>query len=297
MRILQISDTHLGAELNARGPRGWSRAADHHEALRRALEPALREEVDLVIHAGDVFDRSLPPRRWVHAAGELLSEVARRVPVLGIAGNHDRRGIRRWLPQRALDFVDQPTRTVIRGVAIARVPFRRDAEGFARAAREAVGPGADVLVMHQAPHGSRVGPFTFRVGVQRDTVGEAHLPDVPFAMCGHIHPRQSVRIGGCTVVMGGSTERTAFSEAEQAKGVVRWELGAEVSWRFVDHPTRPMEADVPGALMRCGEADVERVRAAGRIAVVRRDRGPTDRWSGARGAPASPSLDLWARTP
>ena len=274
MRLLQLSDTHLGATWNTRGPAGWCRAADHHEALRAALAPALRGEVDAVIHAGDVFDRSRPPTRWMLAAGELLAEVARRVPVLGIAGNHDRRGIRRWLPHASLGFVDRPTRRVLgqgtQRLAVGLVPFVRTAEGFAAAAATAAGPGVDLLVIHQAPHGSRVPGLVFRVGAQRDTIGAEHLPaGVRWVACGHIHPRQAVRLGPAEVVMGGSTERTAFSEAPQAKGTVRWRFGARVSWRFVDHLTRPM-ADVPGGLVRCTEEEVAAVRGAGRLAVVRR---------------------------
>jgi len=287
MRVLQLSDTHLGARMNARGPAGWSRAADHHDALRRALQPALRGEVDAVIHAGDVFDRSQPPRRWMLAAGELFAEVARRVPVLGIAGNHDRRGIRRWLPHASLGFVDRPARRVLGGgseaVAVGLVPFCRTAEAFARAAEIAVGPGVDLLVVHQAPDGARVPGLTFRVGRQRDTVGVAHLPaGVLRVACGHIHPRQVVRLGAAEVVMGGSTERTAWSEAAQRKGTVVWCFEGQVRWAFVDHATRPM-ADVEGGLVRCGEEDVEAVVGTGRIAVPRGPRGSARRRRAHRG--------------
>lgn len=269
MRILQISDTHLGTTWHTRGPSDWCRAEDHHRALRLALEPALREEVDLVIHAGDVFHRSRPPQRWMLAAGDLFREVARRVPVIGIAGNHDRRGIRRWLPHASLGFVDQPTRVVHGGVAIALVPFCREPERFLAGATQAVGGGVDLLVMHQAPHGSRVPGLTFRAGEQRDTIGAAHMPrGVRWAACGHIHPRQVVALGGTTVVCGGSTERTSFSEAHEVKGSVLWAFGRQITPTFVDHATRAM-GDVPGGLVRCTPEAAEAVRARGRIAVVR----------------------------
>jgi len=277
MRILQLSDTHLGAKLNARGPAGWCRAADHHAALQAALRPALRGEVDAVIHAGDVFDRSRPPTRWMLAAGELFAEVARVVPVLGIAGNHDRRGIRRWLPHASLGFVDRPARRTLgvgtEALAVGLVPFVRCPHTFRAWAHEATGPGVDLLVIHQAPHGSQVPGLTFRVGAQGDTIGEQHLPPgVRNVACGHIHPRQAVRLGEAEVVMGGSVERTAFSEATQPKGTVHWHFGRTVGWRFVDHSTRPMH-DVDGGLVRCAPEAIDAVRAAGRIAVPRRPRG------------------------
>ncbi|MCB9677253.1 MAG: metallophosphoesterase [Alphaproteobacteria bacterium] len=272
MRILQISDTHLGAKLNARGPAGWQRADDHHAALEHALGPALREEVDLVVHAGDVFDRSLPPRRDVLRAGALFLEVARRVPVLGIAGNHDRRGIQRWLPHRSLRFVDRAEAVEVRGLRVGLLPFRREAAAFAADAA-GLGP-VDLLVCHAAFDGSRVPGFTFREGRHADTVGAKHLPrDLRWVASGHIHPRQSLRLGDATVVHGGSTERTAFSEAPQVKGAVLWDFAGDVRWRFVDHPTRPMHVGdappAPGALVRCEPGGERAVREAGGIAVVR----------------------------
>jgi DNA repair exonuclease SbcCD nuclease subunit len=272
MRILQLGDTHLGAAMRAHGPSGWSRAHDHHAALEASLQPVFRGEVDLVLHTGDVFDRSRPPRRWVEAAGELLLRVARHVPVLGIAGNHDRRGIRRWLPHPQLSFVDQPTRVVVGEVAIGLVPYCRTPEGFARAAARATGPGVDLLAMHQAPHGSRVPGLVFQAGVHGGTVGAEHLPaGVRHVACGHIHPRQVVPLGRATVVCGGSTERTAFSEAQEAKGTVLWSFEREVTHRFVDHPTRPM-ADVFGGLVRCTAEEAGEVRRRGRVAAIRSDR-------------------------
>ena len=63
MRILHVTDTHLGYEAWFRGaPPGWSRADDHLEAFRLALRPAFQEEVDLVVHSGDLFNRSTPPQ-------------------------------------------------------------------------------------------------------------------------------------------------------------------------------------------------------------------------------------------
>lgn len=266
MRILQISDTHLGAAMNARGPEGWRRADDHHLALERALEPVFRGEVDAVVHAGDVFDRSRPPTRDVERAGVLFQRVARRVPVLGIAGNHDRRGIRRWLPHRSLRFTDVPVVERLGELSIGLLPYRRDPERFA-ADRRGLG-AVDLLVCHQGFVGSRVPGFTFREGRPSETIGARHLGDAGYVASGHIHPRQVLEIGGTTVVHGGSTERTAFSEADQRKGSVLWTFGARTSFEFRDHPTRSMDPNRRGALVRCAPEDVAEVVRSGRVAVL-----------------------------
>lgn len=299
MRILHVTDSHLGVERRVLGaPRGYRRSDDHLDALRDALGPALREDVDLVVHSGDLFDRSRPPTRVLVEAAALLADVARRTPVLLVNGNHDWRGYRRAfpVPPPGLDVVGAPARRVVRGVAIALVPWMPTAGKWASAAEEAVGPGADLLVCHQAFDGARVPGLTFRAGVQADTLGPEHLPAVRHVLCGHIHPRQRVRVGEAEVVMPGSTERTAFSERDDTKGAAIWTLGRAVEVRFHDVRTRPMvlverpedlARVTSGALVRVtGGVDPTEILARGGFFV------PT---AAPRPAPApSPQLRLFA---
>jgi DNA repair exonuclease SbcCD nuclease subunit len=244
MRILHLGDTHLGrVQRTWNGPPGWSRADDHHAAFAAALAPALREEVDLVVHAGDLFDRSRPPMPAVRAAARLLRQVAERVPVVVLAGNHDRRGLRTHLGSGSpgLHVVDAASRLRVAGLWLALVPHHRQAHGWGTAAREAVGGGVDLLVTHQGFAGARVPGFTFRVGLPAETVDARHLPTgVPAVLNGHIHPRQVVDCRGVPVVYPGSTERTSGSEAGQTKGYAVWSLGRDLGWRFADLASRPL---------------------------------------------------------
>ncbi|NCG18850.1 MAG: hypothetical protein GWP91_07540 [Rhodobacterales bacterium] len=257
MRILQIGDTHLGMRAHVTGaPRGQGRNIDHMAAFTTAIGPALQGEVDLVIHTGDLFDRSRPPRAAMLAAANRLVRLARQLPVLVIAGNHDRRGLKQYIPHRLpnLHIVDRPQQLTLGGLRIAAVPFIRRAEDWGRAAAETCRGGVDFLVAHQAFHGSQVPGLTFQVGHQHDTIGEQHLPPgVRWILSGHIHPRQAVRLGPATIVHGGSTERTAFSEAGQCKGSTLWDWGQAKPWRFVNGPTRPM-------LVVRSPSDLNRVR-------------------------------------
>jgi DNA repair exonuclease SbcCD nuclease subunit len=243
MRVLHLADTHLGAWMRAHGaPEGWSRADEHAQAMEQALTPALRGEVDLVLHAGDLFDARTPSRKLQRWTFELLGRVATQVPVVLIPGNHDPASLLRKhrLPPPDLHIVDAPMRLVFGDLAIAAVPFKRTVGGFQRAAAEAVGPGADALLLHQAVQGCRVPRFTFRVGKPAGTIGLEHLPSGPrWAMGGHLHPRQSVCVGELEVVYPGATCRTAAAEGSASKGYALWEFGRRARWRFVDLPGRP----------------------------------------------------------
>jgi DNA repair exonuclease len=57
MRIAHISDTHLGhRQYNLD-----ERESDIYEAFEQAVNKAIEERVDVLIHAGDLFDSPNPP--------------------------------------------------------------------------------------------------------------------------------------------------------------------------------------------------------------------------------------------
>ncbi len=246
MRLLHLTDTHLGFHGHWLGaPAGWSRSDDFLAAFDAALAPALRGEVDAVVHTGDLFDRSQPPPAIAAAAGARLVEVARRVPTLVIPGNHDRRGLAAHLPRDApgLTVLDEPGRWRVGDLVVAAVPWVQEADAWAVLAARAWNGGADLLATHMAFDGARVPGYAFRARRRPDTVAARHLPPgVRHVLCGHIHPRQAIRVGEAEVVMPGATERTATAEAGQPKGSALWTLDRAIRWRFVDGPARPLRA-------------------------------------------------------
>lgn len=87
MRILHTADWHLGKLL-----KGRERTAEIHQALQGLLGIVRSERIELVLVAGDLFDRSIVSTEAEAAAFEFflgLRELG--VPALVIAGNHDSR--------------------------------------------------------------------------------------------------------------------------------------------------------------------------------------------------------------
>lgn len=86
MRILHTADWHLGKIVNE-----FSMLEDQRYYLHQLIDTVKEQEVDAVIMAGDLYDRSLPPKEAVSLADEILTRMITElnVPVLAIAGNHD----------------------------------------------------------------------------------------------------------------------------------------------------------------------------------------------------------------
>ncbi|MFI0432162.1 MAG: exonuclease SbcCD subunit D [Candidatus Nanopelagicales bacterium] len=84
MRILHTSDWHLGRTL-----KGIALDDAHRTAIDRIAQIVEERDVELVIIAGDVYDRAIPHTDAVKLLGRALSTLCQQVPVVVTPGNHD----------------------------------------------------------------------------------------------------------------------------------------------------------------------------------------------------------------
>jgi DNA repair protein SbcD/Mre11 len=256
MRVLFVSDTHLGLDLPAR-PRvvRRRRGDDFFQNFERALDAARRGEVDVVVHGGDLLYRSQVPAWLAEAALAPLKRLAASgVPVLLVPGNHERGRLPYPLLalHEGLHIFDRPRTVVLeaRGVRAAFTGFPytpgirlRFPELFATATRETHQADVRVLCIHQCIEGATCGPgnFTFRSGP--DVIRTADLPrGLAVVLSGHIHRHQVLRPAHNPVIYAGSVERTSFAEAPEVKGYVVLELTRSGlgAFEFLALPARPM---------------------------------------------------------
>ncbi len=93
MRLVHLSDLHLGFRAYLETERGWNvRERDLAGAFRWALQETVRLEPDLVLITGDVFDQPSPPSTaflTIHRGVTHLRAHLPAVPILVIAGERD----------------------------------------------------------------------------------------------------------------------------------------------------------------------------------------------------------------
>ena len=256
LRVLFVSDTHLGFDLPLR-PRveRRRRGPDFFACFERALEPARRGEADVVVHGGDLLYRSRVPASLVSRALQPAGAGGRRGGARASPARQPRArrdplpapGRARAPPRvaRAVHGRDRAARAArgLRRVSPTRAACGRRsrrcspprATGRSRRTR---GCSASTSASKAPPAGPRPG-FTFRDG--DDVVRASDLPgDVAVVLCGHVHRHQVLRrdLRGrplpAPVVYAGSVERTSFAERDEAKGFVMAAIGpggrAGVSW-------------------------------------------------------------------
>lgn len=243
MRILHTADWHLGRQFH-----NVSLLEDQSHVLDQVVDVARRESVDVVIIAGDVFDRSVPPA----AATTLLDDVLHRftadgkIDVIVIPGNHDgaerlgfgaramaKSGIHirhRFDAEplvlhdahgpvsfHCLPYADPAAVNTWLGTTCASHDAAMAA--LLDAAVEPGGGARQVLVAHCFVTGgdTRESERPLSVG-GADRVSASRFEPFHYTALGHLHNAQSF-LGG-RVRYPGSLMKYSFSESEDAKSVL-----------------------------------------------------------------------------
>lgn len=267
MRILHTADLHLGRQFM-----GLSLEEDHEAILGQIVDTLVAERADVLVIAGDIFDRASPPNSSIRQFNRFLKCVAEetKAGVVMISGNHDS-GDR----IEAMSVFSTASRELVRGIADAvETPLvLRDEHGeiafsalpfsYEYAAREVFGEEgisapADVIAAQisaarrQVPEGARwvVVAHAFVAG---GAVGEAEraltrvggIETVPsdvfdgadYVALGHLHKPQEV--GVRHIRYSGAPLAFGFDEAGNEKSMTVVDLTVEgVEVRTV--PFRPI---------------------------------------------------------
>lgn len=114
MRVLHTSDWHLGRRLD-----GESLNPAHEKFLGWLTGEVIKDQKpDLIVIAGDVYDRAIPPTDAVELFESTLSDIhASGIPILITSGNHDSR-IRLGVNSRFLDRMNIHFRTRLKDISM-----------------------------------------------------------------------------------------------------------------------------------------------------------------------------------
>jgi DNA repair protein SbcD/Mre11 len=263
VRILHTSDWHLGRSFHRVG------MLEHQAAyVDHLLEVVAAERVDLVVIAGDVYDRALPHVDAVRLADETLARLAASsARVVLTSGNHDS-AQRLGFGARVMDAAGIHVRTDASSVgtpvlvhdehgpvAVHGLPYldphalhdawRLSARTHEAALAEAMRrvradlvarPGRSVVLAHAFVAGGLPSESERDISVGGVSVVSSQLFDgISYTALGHLHGRA---ILGETLRYSGSPLAYSFSEAAHTKGSWLVDLGPEcvTATTFVEAP-------------------------------------------------------------
>jgi DNA repair protein SbcD/Mre11 len=276
VRILHTSDWHLGRSFHREGMLGHQAAYVDH-----LLDVVERERVDLVVVAGDVYDRALPPVDAVRLADEAFARLASsRAQLVVTSGNHDsaqRLGFGSRLIDAAGVFIRTDAATA--GVPVLledehgpvavyglpyldpdtlREPWGLSHRSHEAALREATSrvrddlarrPGArSVVLAHAFVAGGQPSESERDISVGGVSIVSTSVFDgIDYTALGHLHGRQTLTDA---IRYSGSPLAYSFSEAGHRKGSWLVELDADgvAAAEFVDAPVPRPLARIKGSL-------------------------------------------------
>jgi exonuclease SbcD len=270
-RLLHTSDWHLGRTLH-----GISLIEHQREFLSWLVEEALRQRVDAVLVAGDVYDRAVPPSDAVRLLDTALADFARAgIPVVISSGNHDsavRLGFgatlasaaKVYLRTRLADLTDP---VVLAGVGVYAIPYLlpdavmaelgsdRSHAGVLRAAvarikADAATRGLEriVVLAHAFVIGGAVSDSERDISVGGiGDVPAAIFDGINYVALGHLHGAQQVAPG---VRYCGSPLTFSFSEKNHHKSVTVVDIDAAglVEVELVPTPVPHPMLEIQGTL-------------------------------------------------
>ncbi|MGL5810996.1 MAG: exonuclease SbcCD subunit D [Nocardioides sp.] len=264
MRILHTSDWHLGRSFHREGMLT-------HQAvyLDHLLETIDSEKVDLVIVAGDIYDRALPPVEAVALADETFARLARsRAQVVVTSGNHDS-AQRLGFASRLIDASGVFIRADVRGVgtpvtledrhgavAVHALPYLdpesvREPWGLSARSHEAALGHAmslvradlvgrrhtrSVVVAHAFVAGAAASESERDISVGGvSIVPTSAFEGIDYVALGHLHGRHRLTE---SIYYSGSPLAYSFSEADHRKGTWLADLAADgsITAEFVAAP-------------------------------------------------------------
>jgi exonuclease SbcD len=232
-RVIHTGDTHLGyAQYHSQ-----TRRADFRDAFEQVIDDAVDDDVDAVIHAGDLFHDRRPELSDLLGTIRLLRRLRRAgIPFLAVVGNHESTRSGQWLDLfedlELAERLGSDPRTV-EGTAfygLDHVPKSRRAElEYDFAPHDA---DHAVLVAH-----GLFTPFA-HADWETETVLKESTIDFDAVLLGDNHEPGTETVNGTWVTYCGSTERASAAE-ETARGynLVTFEDGVDIRRRTLD--TRP----------------------------------------------------------
>jgi len=236
LRVAHIADTHADER---------NRLDEYVRVHEAMVDQMIDCDVDLVVHAGDWYERRSTPRER-NATADWLQRLANHCPVVGVRGNHDADGdldiLSRLETDHPVDILTHPTHSADHGSCVvlalpwidashisAALPAhtsradatetsiqaaRRLLELLAAEARRHRSDGRPViLAAHALVGGAEVSTGQRLIG-QGIEFSPADLLDVgaSYVALGHIHKRQDWH--GGRVAYSGSTWRQNQGETE-----------------------------------------------------------------------------------
>jgi len=222
LRILHTADLHLGAKFVKLGAKGSEQRKRLRQVLSDIVDLALREQVDIVLLAGDTFDNQHPSPESISAFQSAIERLQdANIPVIIIAGTHDFLSGHGVLTR----YVKKSSDTLVL-LHPQRPTWKSDSKqvvvhGISLEAADAPKRPVAALQRNSEPYW-QIGMAHASLEIGRESSQEAvfsqeevSTTELDYLALGHWHRKRDCSSGSTVCWYSGSPEMIAFDEEEQ----------------------------------------------------------------------------------
>ena len=203
-RLLVMGDSHVG---RAEHPSKPYKPIDCAGKFEAAIEHAIVQDADCVVHTGDVFHDTVPESdcETIDSAMELLADAG--IEFYYVLGNHEcdrgNRLLRRWQKRGVATHLDVDGFDVSPGVKLYGYDHRPASEISvpAMGLPSTVLDPTSLLVLHQT-----LAPFRPDADVNLDEINEQPVGGFDYVVSGHLHNPERPEWNDGEFLYAGSTE-------------------------------------------------------------------------------------------
>ena len=291
MRILHTSDWHLGRQFH-----NVSLIDEQRKALEEIIEYIMHHDVDVLVIAGDIYDRSVPPTSAVELMNNFVNRVCGELnlPVIMIPGNHDgaeRLGFGSLQMKSAGLHILSSFESMLEPITLESKAGKFDFYGIpysdpevvrhrfnqpvsthdeahellAKCIKERFRPNhRNILICHCFVDGAMESASERPLSIGGvDRVSHEHFSDFDYVALGHLHQPQMK--GKEYIRYSGSLMKYSFSEQHHRKGMTLVEFD-ESGQPLIEHINLTAARD-----MRIIEGEMEQILADGKADPLNED--------------------------
>lgn len=280
MKFMHLADLHIGRRLNE-----FSMIEDQKYILNRIINIAAEQEVEGIIIAGDVYDRSIPSIEAIEIFENFVEELVKlKIPAYIVSGNHDsceRLSAFSNLISHSGIYISKTYNEKIepiiyKNTAIWLLPFIRPADvrryhpdieigNYEDAVKKVIDTldidesMTNIIAAHQFVTANGEAPELSDSEVSSlgtlDNVDFTVFDKFDYAALGHIHKPQSM--GRKEVRYSGSPLKYSFSEVNQKKSVSIIEINKKHKINIETYPLEPLHdmREIKGSLIELLKED------------------------------------------
>lgn len=230
--FIHTADLHQGIDFStSKFKKGIKqRSDDFLHNFNIIIDRSDQTDIDFIVIAGDIFDRSKPKPLIKTIIVDKLIKLSQKKPVIIIPGNHDKSRFNKGLLflYSNLFIINKPSVLDILikdiKISITGIPFVR--EDTLRVIKSTISKSIrknsdfTILVLHELIESCKVGYMNFEFTKNMKKVIPISLIDQKFdyIALGHVHKYQKIEKASTPIYYSGSVERTSVVERNEEKG-------------------------------------------------------------------------------